>query len=1203
MKRLLLLSLLAVQFSITAKGQLYFTENKGQWDHQVLFRTNAGNSTFFLSKDGYTINIQHPDDYRQIAEYYHGHSIDSSHGNVPYRRGLPSQVRNHAFRVKLIGANFNTRIIKEKKMIGYENYFIGDDPSKWASEVHSYQAVTYKNVYPNIDIRYYVQNDRLKYDIVVYPGADLSKVQLKYEGASSMEVRNRELVINTSVGEARELEPYSYQFINGKREIVTCRYKLTGNTLSFDAKGYDKATTLIIDPSMVFSTFSGSTGDNWGFTATPGPDGSFFGAGIVSQTGFPVSAGAYQGSGGGGGGSGPPPDIGIIKLSPNGQSRIYATYLGGNGFEQPHSLICDPSGNLVIAGRTNSSNFPGNFIGTQSGGYDIFVAKLNANGTALIGSVRTGGSGNDGVNITPNRDNGPRTLLRNYGDDGRSEVILDRNNNILVASSTQSANFYTTGAFQNTFGGTQDGVVIKINPNCNTIVWSTYLGGSTDDAAFVLTENPVTGDIYVGGGTTSSDFPGTAAGVLQPAYNGGETDGFIANIRDNGTSVSMIRSSFLGTPGIDIVYGVQFDTKGFPYVMGTTTGNWPIQNAVYSVSGGKQFIAKLQPNLTAFVYSTTFGTANAVAPNISPTAFLVDNCENVYVSGWGGDANRFASPSYPTAGTFGLPVTNDAFQKLTDGSDFYFFVLQRNAASELYGSFFGQRGGDGGLEHVDGGTSRFDADGVIYQALCANCKNVASGLPLSSSYFTTAGSWSPTNRGTTGGACNLGMLKIKFDLSGVRVSLKAVGSKQVNFCLPATVEFVDTLRLAKEYIWVWGDGTQTGPTTQNPLQHTYTTSGFFDVKVIGIDPNSCNERDSAFMRIHVTTDSVALQFTSQRKPPCTSLAFDFTNTTQRLTAIPPFTNKSFVWSWGDGTGNDTIQGFAPNPVSHTFPGPGSYNVQLKLIDSNFCNVGDVFGVANFQVASTIRAGFRVDNGCLPYTLAVADTSVGASTYLWVSSDGQQSTNTLPPFTYSTPGTYTIKQYIFNPSSCNLVDSAQRTFSVYARPTAGFFYSPNPSQENTPTRFSNTASPDVVKWDWDFGDGTKSTLKDPVHQYAAAAINNVCQVVTNSNGCADTLCMPVESLINVVNDLPSAFTPNGDGVNDIFRIRGFGITKMTLRVYNRQGLMVFESHDVSIGWDGKYKGVNQPMDSYAWTLEVEYFTGEKLRKKGDVTLIR
>lgn len=1201
---------LLCSLSFHANAQLYFTENKGQWDKQVLFKTDAGSSTLFLGKDGYTVLMKHPQDYLAAAEYYHGHAFDSTQKNTQQRRELPKEVRAHAYKVKFAGANFNTQVIKEKPTSGYENYFIGTDASKWAKECKSYLVITYKNIYPNIDLRYYVQDEQLKYDLVVFPGADLSKIQLYYEGNTSLNVKNQELVVGTSVGEARELKPYTYQFINGQKEFVNCKYKVTGNTVSFDVKNYNKATTLIIDPSLVFSSYSRSTTDNWGFTATPGPDGSFFGGGIAQQTGFPVSPGAVQGVGGGGpgGAGGVPPDVVIIRLSPDGSNRIYATYLGGNGLEQPHSLIADAQGNLVIAGRTNSSNFPVTAPNQgPTGGYDIFVTKLNATGTAIIGSIKIGGTADDGVNINSDRSSGPQTLLRNYGDDGRSEVILDANNNILLASCTRSGDFPVPRGFQTTFGGNQDGVIIKLNPDCSAMAWSTYFGGAGDDAAFVLSQSPVTNSIYVAGGTTSSGLLGAGGAVVEPAYNGGLTDGFVTTINDLGASVAMIRTTYIGTSLTDIVYGIQFDRNGFPYIMGTTTGTMTAfttisGNVIFSNPNARQFIAKLQPNLSAYVYRTTFGTSGAIAPNISPIAFLVDNCENVYVSGWGGGANtRFGN--YPSAGTSGLTVTPDAFQGLTDGSDFYFFVLAKNAVSQLYGSFFGQRGGDGGWDHVDGGTSRFDGQGVIYQAVCANCKNVNSGIPLSAPFPITAGVFGNTNPAVGGGGCNLGMVKLRFNLSGIDVALRAVGARQLNFCLPATVQFIDTVQQAKQYIWIWGDGSRNDTTNINPFTHVYNTAGIFNVKVIGIDSNSCNVKDSAFMRIRVTTDSVDVDYNFTRRG-CNSLTFDFTNTSDRLTSIPTFGPKSFMWVWGDGSRNDTIPAFAPTPISHSFPAPGIYNVRLVLIDSNFCNTGDSSAIINFSVIDNVRAGFSVGNVCVPDTVNVIDTSFGGLTYLWVSSDGQTSTNPIPQFIYTVPGQYTITQTVFNPNTCNLQATTSRTFQASAAPVPGFFYNPNPSQENTPTRFTSTASADVIRWLWDFGDGATSTQRDPIHQYTRPnPANIVCQTVFNAAGCVDSICIPVESVINVVNDLPSAFTPNGDGVNDQFFVRGFGITKMTLRVFNRQGLMVFESQTQSIGWDGRYKGLPQPMDAYAWTLDIEYFTGEKFRKKGDVTLIR
>src|SRR5690606_19706584 len=181
-----------------------------------------------------------------------------------------------------------------------------------------------------------------------------------------------------------------------------------------------------------------------------------------------------------------------------------------------------------------------------------------------------------------------------YGDDARSEDILDNNNNVILASCTQSNDFYISpGAAQSNFGGAlQDGVILKFNPDLSANIFSSYFGGSGVDACFVLAVHPLNGNIYVGGGTTSNNLPGNTSGRWQPNYNGGLTDGFVTIINPAGTA--FLQTTYTGTSGRDLVYGLKFDSRGFPYIMGTTTGAWPVQNAVFRNAGGKQFITKLQ---------------------------------------------------------------------------------------------------------------------------------------------------------------------------------------------------------------------------------------------------------------------------------------------------------------------------------------------------------------------------------------------------------------------------------------------------------------------------------------------------------------------------------------------------------------------------------------------------------------------------------
>ena len=235
-------------FPLYSSAQLSFLENKGQWDTQVLFRSVDQFNSFFLTKDGYTMLIQDAKDARLSAEYLHQHHASSA--VEPQNRTAPT-VKSHAYKVKFLQANANPQLVKENVLMGYENFFIGNDPSKWATGCKSYQAVTYKNIYKGIDLAYYVKDNQLKYDLIIHPGADLSQIKLQYDGATNLQLRNEELVVSTSVGEVHELKPYTYQVINGRKETVQCSYRLNGQTISFEAENYNKEQVLVIDPSRI----------------------------------------------------------------------------------------------------------------------------------------------------------------------------------------------------------------------------------------------------------------------------------------------------------------------------------------------------------------------------------------------------------------------------------------------------------------------------------------------------------------------------------------------------------------------------------------------------------------------------------------------------------------------------------------------------------------------------------------------------------------------------------------------------------------------------------------------------------------------------------------------------------------------------------------------------------------------------------------
>lgn len=1194
-----------------SQNYLEFIENKGQWDKNIRYRGEMTTGSFLLQDNGYRVVLYNKQDLTRIGESVHAHGMKEagqketvSNEEVP-KPGEPQELRGHAYEMRFLNANKNPQIIPDKPLDAYSNYFIGNDPTKWAANCQTYQALTYKNVYPNIDVRYYTANGVLKYDFIVHPGGNPASIAMYFDGAENLRVKEGALQIKTSVELVQEMAPYTYQLIDNSRKEIPCSYDVKGNIVQFRlGAAYSRTATLVIDPSVVFSTFTGSAPDNWGYTATYDASGNFYAGGIVfgKDGTFPVSNGAFQQSYQGGntqtgeqGGF----DIAIMKFDPSGARRLYATYLGGGtGNEQPHSLVVDGAGNLVIAGRTTSTDYPVKgalqTYGPLGGGWDIVVTKLNATGSALIGSVRIGGRGDDGVNIRHKYTTlGAESIDRNYGDDARSEVILDNAGNVLFASCTQSPDFPVTAVSgQTTLGGanaknrSQDAVILKLTPDLGQVLFSVLMGGNDDDAAFVLAINPFSNNIFVAGATASSNFPGNKTGTKYPTYQGGLADGFVAEFTSNG---ALVKNGFFGTSGTDIIYGIQFDRFGFPYIAGTTTGAWPVLNAAFSQANGKQFIAKLKPDLSDFEYSTVFGTG-AANPNLSPTAFLVDRCENVYFSGWGGSVNT--TDGYPSAGTNGLPITNDAYQKVSDNSDFYFFVLEKNAKSQLYGSYFGQLGGFG--EHVDGGTSRFDRNGVIYQSMCANCSTPKPRFP------TTPGVWSPYN-GSTG--CNLAAVKIAFNLAGIGAGIMASINgvpRDTSGCVPMTVDFRDTIAMGQKYIWDFNDGSPLETTTGPTVSHTFNTVGLYRVKLVSVDSTSCNIADTVQITMRVRDDQAALNMTAVKLPPCTSLAYEFTNNS---TAIKPFTNTSFRWDFGDGT----TQLAGLGKVMHTYTTAGTYNVRLVLLDTSYCNGPDSITQV-IRIATNVKAQFETPaNGCAPYNASFNNTSLGGSDFIWDFGDGTTSTVHDPVHVYNSTGVYRVRLIANDANTCNQTDtSGYFTITINPNPSASFTYSPNPTEPNTAVSYLNS-SVGASRYKWLFGDNdTLFTIRPDTtvrHLFNASGTYNSCLVAYNNAGCSDTTCLPISVTINSLLDVPNAFSPNGDGQNDRVYVRGYGIDRMTWTIYNRWGAVVYKSTDPYEGWDGRFNGKLQPQDVYHYTLVIEFSSKERMTKKGDITLLR
>lgn len=1148
------------------QNTIKFTENKGQWDKKVLYRAQLDGGSLFLEKNAFTYN------------FYDKETLRKNHGGNKKDITI-TPIRSHAFRMTFLAAEKKVEAISKHVAPDYCNFFIGQDKSKWVGNAKNYKEVNYKNLYSGIDLQILGLQNSMKYNFIVSPLGNTSDIRLFYDGLDKITLEKGSLKIKTSVNELLEQKPYAYQWISGKQVTVPCEFILEKNTVSFSfPQGYDKNIELIIDPVLIFACSSGSTADNFGMTATYDARGNLYSGGTCFDIGFPTTLGAYDATFNGTTAYGRT-DVVITKYDSSGTFLQYSTYLGGaTGTEIVTSLVVDGQNELLLYGATGSSDFPVtsnaydqtfnggtllHFIYNGSffdNGTDIYVVKFNATGTALLASTYIGGSMNDGVNV--NNDStlfswGPPpvyefpadSLQYNYGDQYRGEINVDAFGNVYIASSTRSGDFPIVNGFDNTLGGKQDAVAFKFNSNLSTLLWSTFLGGSDNDAGYALALDDST-NVYITGGTRSTNFP-TTPGVLKPNYTGGKADGFITKINKNGTAI--LYSTFWGTNQYDQCYFVQLDKNSNVYVVGQTEGAMPITSGVYNNPNSGQFISKMNDSLNTLIYSTVFGNGNGM-PNISPSAFLVDYCENVYVSGWGGNIIT----GVPTTN---MPLTFDAIQPSTDGFNFYLFVVSTDAASLLYATYFG---GPSSREHVDGGTSRFDKKGIIYQSVCAGCGGNDDFPVTPGSWPYTSPDYTPSSGINMSTNCNNGTFKFDFQIAITDANFTV---NHYSGCAPLTVQFHNQSTSGGNYLWDFGNGT-TSSTIFDPIQ-TFTNPGTYLVQLFVNNPASCNGWDSTFQYVTVFP-SLAADFGFVILP-CTNQA-----TFHDSSALAPI---SWTWDFGDGNSSST------QSPTHLYNSSGNYTVQLIATSTNGCkdttlipltiaapapvtinpsaniclghttqlNAAGGFayswtpatGLSNPTISNPVAnpdstttytvtistvnsagdtciktltttvvvtlgdANFLANNlnGCAPLTVQFNNQSTPGGTFLWDFGNGDTTSTILNPSqTFSTPGTYLVNLYVNNPNSCNVWDTASVTITVYPTITSNFDFLVTPCTNQAAFYDSSAVSP--VSWLWNFNDGSTSTVQNPTHVYNTAGTYNVQLISTTAHGCKDTVVVQV-----------------------------------------------------------------------------------------------
>lgn len=662
----------------SAFAQTAFVPNEGQWRNEILFQTDIKSGRAFLCNDRIRFSLY---DAEKVAEVHEQKAHTSPANDTALFAGDP--ISCYAYDVTFLNAHASsvTGLIKEKSTT---SYFTGNDAAAWKGSIDMYQQVEYKSLYDGIDLLFHNNTSALKYDFILAPGSNPDAIQMEYSGQQSLTVRDGRLEIGAGFTSVHEIIPEAYQLIQGNKQVVPCTYVLKGTTVSFCfPQGYDRNYGLVIDPEVIASTYNGGVAMSFGFTATYDNEENIYVGGVVLNQGYPVTLGAFDVA------FDSVFDIGISKFDPTGANLLNCTYVGGQLEDRPLSMFVY-NNKLYVYGRTTSPDFPtmANAFDQSYGGMsDIVVFCLNADFSWLLGSTYVGAAGDDGVNYNSS----------NFYDVFRGEIVVAKDGTVYVVSGSNSSAFpVTPGAFCTTINGGVDVVVFRMDVSLTTMLWSTFLGSGLNDSGLSLRVDDA-GNVYVTGGARNilGGWP-TVAGCYQAAYGGGAIDAFIAKF--DPTGANLIAHTFFGGSGVEIGYFIDLDSEGDVYLLCTYPGA-PVTGGVYSNPGSVNCIARFDAGLTTLEFSTVIGDGTS-AGKITPSAFMVDHCKRIYVGGFGGSQN--------------WPLTDDALYSTWNAhTQWYLAALSENAGELLFGSFYGSW-------HADGGTSRFDPNGVIYQAVCAD---------------------------------------------------------------------------------------------------------------------------------------------------------------------------------------------------------------------------------------------------------------------------------------------------------------------------------------------------------------------------------------------------------------------------------------------------------------------------------------------------
>ena len=1144
MRYFVFLFFLLYNFTYAQQANFPLKENLGQWENHIDYKVDFSDLSIFIEKDGtWTFVLV---DEEKYVEFH-----DTRAAETDYSRYIMDYF---AYKIHFIDADFSHKVQGNSSPF-YSNYFIGNDPSKYAKHVRSYESVLYKNIWENIDLLVYTnEKHQFKYDFILHKDANINDIQLQYEGPECLTLDRGELIINGSFSLLKEQLPITY-FQESNKEI-SCKYKLNNNIISFDLDINKIEETIVIDPILVGATASGSTGSNFGHTAGYDVDGNIYTGAICFATGYPTNTGSYQQNF-------PNSTCSAInKLNPTGSSLLYSTYLGGTtGVGYPVSLACTESKKLVVLGATLSNDFPTTssaFQPSHGGLNDITVSILSEDGSTLLGSTYLGGSGNDG------RITAGGSLLDLSGHDNFKGTVKISDGKILCVGSVSSDDINgLTYPNPNTISATNsDAIVFKMDTTLSTLIAHAFVGGSQAERGYGLTTDQDE-NVYICGATLSQDLY-TTSGVYQEntLANTNEVAGFITKLTpDLNTTLA---SSYISTEFNPLTsfssgtaaYFVSLDYSGHPYLYGIDRSTeLPQIGSGYQFGDGRVYIAKLNPELSSLLSTNKMG-ANT---NVELGAFKVDDCDRILFSCYGNTSFEITPDNIFQTGGMYVGILSPGGQDLT------------------FGTYYTGN-------HVDGGTSQFSDNGSIYHAVCVNsntfhCHTNAYSQNIISDFDCKVFKIDP----------ELGTLDIKI--------LQPV----VEFCTGQShIYETNTIGALSSIEW-YLDGQLVS--NNETYEATFMEEGTYVLKVTGV--SEC---------IHPSEDSIVINVTTMNPEfesdtvHCIGGTINYTD----LSIIPPqYATHVTDWLWEFGDGNTST---LEHPT-HNYSDTGWYDVSLTLTTASGCifNITQELQVEIFDVSIDFEADSLVcekDEVNFNPTVQIPEhIEAQPVSYYWEFGDGQTSYEKNPKHIYDQVGLFDVTLQVTLDNGCeysithpSIVETYEITLDM-ALLTDSLWY-----PFNTPIEAYVTGLYyDSVEWivdDQVIETGDSLTIYAETDQ--AVEYITITAHATASN-CEATVTKTVKLTNYEYIDIPNAFTPNGDGINDIFIPLGRQVDNADyyeFKIHNRWGEQVFYTNDKEEGWNGLNKrGDKVSAAMYVWHLELQTKISGHQSYNGWVKLIK